>query len=510
MNLGIESEHTEFKRSTSELKEGMVSIASILNKHGSGELYFGVTPRGDVCGQEVSETTLRQISQAVGMSIEPKIVPEITVLDDNGKQFVRVSFAGADAPYSCKGAYRIRSADEDIIMTSSQIEAMVAQKIAARNPWDSQASRRTLADIDEDVLHRYVERGRLKGRIPFAFTNVEDALSRLDLLSDGSPVNAADVLFCKSGDIRLKMGILETHTRAHILDLHQESGTVFELVDKGVAYVLNNTRRAFVMDGLGPREEIPEIPTLAVREALMNAFAHQDWMLRGSVQIDIFNDAVEILSPGWFVAGQDPVEHLTGESVSSRSRNPLIAKTLHRSGDIESYGTGIPRMKALCDEAGINIEYQRTPDGTKLIFHRNDAFAGELARSDQHQTEVAGNKWPKTDGGGQERSGATEIGQIRADSGKIPADSGEIGQDSGGFRRNRADSGEIGQILSRLNANDKLIYDYIAVRDSVTSNSLSDDLGIPVRTVRDALKRLITAQIVASVGKGKNTKYKVV
>ena len=59
MDLGIEGEYIEFKKSTSELKEGVVSIAAILNKHGKGELFFGVTPQGDVCGQDVSEKTLR-------------------------------------------------------------------------------------------------------------------------------------------------------------------------------------------------------------------------------------------------------------------------------------------------------------------------------------------------------------------------------------------------------------------------------------------------------------------
>ena len=54
MNLGSETGHVEFKKSTSELREGMESIASILNKHESGQLYFGVRPDGEVIGQKVS------------------------------------------------------------------------------------------------------------------------------------------------------------------------------------------------------------------------------------------------------------------------------------------------------------------------------------------------------------------------------------------------------------------------------------------------------------------------
>lgn len=64
MNLGRETETLEFKKSTGELKEGIVSIGAILNKHQKGELYFGVRPDGTPIGQEISEkrcgTSVRQ------------------------------------------------------------------------------------------------------------------------------------------------------------------------------------------------------------------------------------------------------------------------------------------------------------------------------------------------------------------------------------------------------------------------------------------------------------------
>ena len=73
MNLGKESETLEFKKTTGELKEVMVSIVSILNKHGVGTLYFGVKPNGDVTGQDVSESSLRDVSRLVFESIRPQM-----------------------------------------------------------------------------------------------------------------------------------------------------------------------------------------------------------------------------------------------------------------------------------------------------------------------------------------------------------------------------------------------------------------------------------------------------
>ena len=72
-----ESENLELKKSTSELKEAIIAIAAILNKHQKGKLYFGIKNNGDVVGQEVSEQTIRNISKSISSHIEPKIYPKI-------------------------------------------------------------------------------------------------------------------------------------------------------------------------------------------------------------------------------------------------------------------------------------------------------------------------------------------------------------------------------------------------------------------------------------------------
>ena len=66
-----ETETLELKKSTSELKETVISIAAILNKHQKGELYFGIKNDGSVVGQDIGEQTLRDVSKAVSDNIEP-------------------------------------------------------------------------------------------------------------------------------------------------------------------------------------------------------------------------------------------------------------------------------------------------------------------------------------------------------------------------------------------------------------------------------------------------------
>ena len=69
MNFGMETELIEFKKTTGELKEGVISLASMLNKNGKGTLYFGVRNDGEILGQQIGDCTLREISQGIANAI---------------------------------------------------------------------------------------------------------------------------------------------------------------------------------------------------------------------------------------------------------------------------------------------------------------------------------------------------------------------------------------------------------------------------------------------------------
>lgn len=90
----IENETTEFKKTLGQLKDGIISIAAILNKHGEGELWLGVRDDGVPVGIDVGEKTVRDISQAIAAHIEPKIYPEISTERLEGAQCIRVRFSG--------------------------------------------------------------------------------------------------------------------------------------------------------------------------------------------------------------------------------------------------------------------------------------------------------------------------------------------------------------------------------------------------------------------------------
>ena len=347
----------------------------------------------------------------------------------------------------------MRVADEDLMMSDEELRSQVLRAQARRVPWDQWESPRPISDVDEEELRSFVERGNACGRIAESFTTVEDTLGRLKLLRNGRLTNAAEVLFCPSRTAALKMGILATHSRTEILDIVQEEGTLFHLVRAAERYILVNTRRKVIVDGVGPREEVPELPPAAVREVLFNAFAHRDWTSRACVQVDIFADSIELTNPGWFIDGQHPADHSSGVDHSSLSRNDLIVTTLHKSRDIEAYGTGIPRIRDTCAEAGVEFGYERVPIGTRFVFHRADPFSAVPL--------------PPTAGNGRQR----------------PAS---------------------------LPENDRRILEFLRSHGTSPTALVSEELGIPVRTARTALRRLTDAGLIERLGADRNRTYRAI
>ena len=169
----------------------------------------------------------------------------------------------------------------------------------------------------------------------------------------------------------MKLGLLGGNTKAKILDLRRECGTMLELLDFAEYFVTSNIRREFVIGETGMyRKEIPEIPAEAIREAVANALCHRDYTTGTSVEVNVFMDTVQIVSPGLFSKGDSPEKHLESVASEFRLRNPAIARTLFRAGVIEQYGTGIPRIKESCEAAGVRFRFEQTVNSTIVVFER--------------------------------------------------------------------------------------------------------------------------------------------
>ena len=123
-----ESETIEFKKSTSELKKAIISICSILNKHGKGTVYFGVEDDGIVVGQQIGKSTVKDISKSIADHIDPKIFPDIKIQRISGKECIIVEFSGHEELYSAYGRFYLRTGGEDKKLSTTEIGRLVEKK----------------------------------------------------------------------------------------------------------------------------------------------------------------------------------------------------------------------------------------------------------------------------------------------------------------------------------------------------------------------------------------------
>ena len=369
INFGHETEELEFKKSTGETRDAMKDIVAILNKHEKGILYFGVAPNGDVKGLQVVESTLRDVSRVIFESIKPQIYPQIQKITIDDCDIIEVKFSGKNKPYSAYGKYYIRVADESRELTPAELkEMMIANEYSER--WEQFETPYTIKDVDEAALKEFFNRAIACGRLPEDGYDAEKLLSKLGLLKNNHLNNAGYVLFGNNGPVTLKMAVFASDEKLTFLDINRAEDNIFRLVDTALTYIKKNIRwRAEI--GNVTREEIPEIPLKALREIVINSFAHAEYGTGSQHEIDIHPGKVVIYNPGTFPSEFSP-EDFVKKNLSSIIRNELIAKVLYLCHDIESFGSGFKRVYALCNAENVGCSYEKTPIGFSFVFLRND------------------------------------------------------------------------------------------------------------------------------------------
>lgn len=456
-SLGDETEQVEFKKSTGEMKEAVISIAAILNKHGRGDLYFGVKNNGDVIGQEITDKTTREVSQAIGNHLKPVIYPEITKEAYDGRNVVHVRFEGHLPPYTACNIPRIRVADEDLVMAQDIYDDMIRRRDDFRKSWERQVSEYHIADIDMTIFDRYLKRAKEVGRITFDNEDPESVLNKLELTSGDALLNAGAALFVDCGINDLQMAKFASNERITFTDIRRHTGSILGLVEIAMQYLIDAMDWRAEFGGLH-RKEIPEVPVDALREAVINAFAHRQIESGQSIQIMVYRNRIEIYSPGSFPEKITPEEFAEGNQKAIR-RNKLITQTLYYSKDMETFASGLKKIKTLCSEAGVQYEFQKEAYGFTVVFYRH---CGE------------GWGW----------------------SGEKPSDSASDTDVAQGVAQN----------VAHENSLDKVIIEAIRSNRKITRAQIAEMAGVSMKTIE---RRLKTIEGVHYVGRGSNGHWEI-
>ena len=118
------------------------------------------------------------------------------------------------------------------------------------------------------------------------------------------------------------------------------------------------------------RIDIPEIPLEALREIIVNSFAHANYIGTSKNEIDIHPGRIAIYNPGSFPDGLIP-EDFINKDISSKVRNEIICDVLYKCKAIESWATGFKKVYRLCEKNHIKVSYEKEYDGFWFFFFRN-------------------------------------------------------------------------------------------------------------------------------------------
>ncbi len=385
MIIGSESETVEFKLTTGENNEAMEAIAAILNKHCRGTLYFGVDDSGFVKGQQNSDSTKRDISKKISESIEPRIVPTIESLTIEQRTIIKVSFSGHNRPYAVNGRYLIRTGTENRRMSPDELKRLVKNDDYS-SKWEEELTDFTAKDLDDEALKDFYQSAKECGRLSMKEYDKDKLISTIDIIHDGSINNGGYALFGKNAKIGLKLASYATGNKVTFTDLKLLEGNIYNLVNAALDYVLNRINWRSEI-GTRKRKEIPEIPEEAIREIIVNAFAHADYETIPEIEIGIHPGRIEIYNPGSFPDDLTPLDFIS-RNLPSYKRNKLILDILFRSKDVEKSGTGFQRVNDFCKKQNVSWNYRKEAHGFFFEFIRtnvriNVQINAELTEAEQ-------------------------------------------------------------------------------------------------------------------------------
>jgi len=229
------------------------------------------------------------------------------------------------------------------------------------------------ADFSNEVFQEFRKNAGLDESL-----SKEHILDNLNLLTDGALNNAGVLFFSKNAKRYHPTAIISCFLYAdteqvNIIDTKEFTEDLISNLNNAYKYLLSKLNTAIIIEGGLKHKTKLELPEEALREAIINALIHRDYLFPANVQINISPDKVEIINPGKLLF---PIEELGKRNVL---RNPILVDLAHRLGLVEKAGSGIKRMKKMMDEEGLEMEFEV---GTyfSTIFHRRT--------SDAHRTQI--------------------------------------------------------------------------------------------------------------------------
>ena len=494
--LAGESKNVEFKESLPEKSiKYMKSVVAFANGTG-GKIIFGIADKTrEVVGfskEDVFEK-MDVIANAVSDSCEPAIIPDISLQTIDGKTVIVVEVSeGRQRPYYIKalgrdGGVYVRVAGTTRLADEYMIKELLFE---GSNRYYDQAlcTGLNITDEDIDVLCKAMKEQAIKN----AHTEEQKAsikdVGRQQLRSwgvlierDGKdyPSNAFAILTGNAGlHVATQCGVFKGTTKAVFVDRREYTGPLWEQIDDAFQFVLRNIHLGATIVGIY-RQDVYEIPPDAIRELIINAMVHRSYLDHGTIQVAVYDNRLEITSPGKLPMGQTMERMKEGYS---KIRNEALAHAFAYMNLIEHWGSGIPRIIVKVKAAGL-----REPEfiGGEVDLRIN-IYRGQVETKD-HNDFINANKVPDT------------TGKVPNSADGVP-DTVEKVPDS---------AEKMPDTMAKLpdNEQEQQIFKYVLKNNSITTAKAAELLGVKQRRARAVLMNMVESAYLRKEGAARSTIY---
>ena len=347
-----ESKNIEYKVTLPDKSEKyMKTIVAFANTQG-GKLVVGVDDKThEIVGVEndILFQLMDGIANAVADSCMPQIIPDIEPQTVDEKTVIIVSVeAGKNRPYYLKSKGKENGTYIRVAGTSRQAFPEKIRELemeGARISWDEltcvgyPVSKEATEKLCSDI-----ESFREKAGMTERSVKKEQLINWKILKQSEGQLLATNAYALLTSDYfpfsKTQCAVFKGIDRAIFLDKREFTGPIYTQIEEAVDFVLRNIRLGATIEGL-VRKEKYELPPEAIREMIINAHCHRNLLDESCIQVAVYDDRLEVTSPGGLYNGLTYEEVMNGHS---KIRNKAIANIFSQMGLVEAWGSGIKRI----------------------------------------------------------------------------------------------------------------------------------------------------------------------
>ena len=484
-----ESKNVEFKvKLPDDSKKYMKTIVAYANTSG-GKIIIGVDDTRNIVGVEPSSVfqIMDKIANAISDMCVPQIIPDVTFRTIQGKCIVQIEiYPGQNRPYYIRSMGKENGTYIRVAGTSRPVDEAILKDLeyqGAGKSYDEIVN----VEIDYDEkqalelcndIQKYIaeSRGLPINRVrKITVTNLENwgLLKKSD--QNYLPTNA--FVLCTNNTFRfakIQCALFKGEDRAVFIDKREFAGPIYNQIEEAYQFVLKHINLGATIDGI-VRKDKYELPPESIREAIINSVCHRCYLEHSCVQIAIYDNRVEITSPGMLYGGLTVEQAIEGRP---KIRNVCIAELFSRMGIIEQWGTGLQRMIRGCREYGVREpEFADMGDAFRVNFYRSNIETGieNMERFTETGIEIANT--------------STEIETTNIES--IETGIENIEDD----------------LFSTLSDTEKKVVRLILKNPEITQDKMAEIMGMSKNGIRYAMKKLKKRGILVRVGATKKGKW---